>query len=446
MTRDANEGTETVGATATLPLRSGELRVTRGARAGDAVRLEGPTFSVGSGPSAQLRLQDSGVSREHLRLTAMPHGILVQDAGSKNGTWSGTLRVERVVVTTTLALNLGGASLEIHVDSAPTPLAVSPRTHFGEAIGVSPAMRVVFGYLERAAALDVTILLEGENGVGKEVLANAIHAASPRAKRPFVTVDCGAIPGNLLESELFGHERGAFTGADQAKVGLFQQADGGTLFLDEVGELPIELQPKLLRAIEQREVRPVGGNVARPLDIRIVAATNRDLKDQVSRGLFREDLYYRLAMARVRVPSLRERSEDVLPIALKLLRDVTKGAQRELPHDVAALFNAHSWPGNVRELRNAIGRFALLGARDEGELFEGIGGGASAASEDLSDLPLHRARQVVVDRLEARYLPAVLAKHDGNVSKAAEHAQIARSSFYRLLARFRGDAPGAEED
>jgi len=449
MKPDFSDVTKTVGLTQTLAVRSGEIYVLSGSDAGRIVRIDSPTFAIGSGPNAQLRLSDVGVSREHVRLATLPEGVLVQDANSKNGTWIGTMRVDRAILSANATLTVGDVTLEVRVDAGPTALTISSATRFGAAVGFSAAMRSVFAYLEKAAAADVTVLFEGENGVGKEILASAVHAVSPRAAQPFVTVDCGAIPESLLESELFGHERGAFTGADRPKVGLFQQADGGTLFLDEVGELPVNLQPKLLRALELREVRPVGSNVARPVDIRIVAATNRNLRDQIARGSFREDLFYRLAVARVGVPALRERSEDVVPLATSLLREITNDAEVELPREVAAMFLAHTWPGNVRELKNAVRRFALLGARDQNELFEGSMGTVRdgvEAFEDLSDLPLHEARQKVIDKLESHYFPAVLAKSGGNVSRAAEHAKIARSSFYRILERVRGDGSSSSED
>ncbi len=448
MKADFADETKTAAAlTQLLALRSGEIHVTRGSSAGLVVRLDSPTFAIGSGPNAQLRLTDVGISREHVRLSMLPDGVLVQDAGSKNGTWAGTMRIDRVTVSSNVVLSIGDASFEVRVDAGSTPLTISTHTQFGNAVGFSPAIRAVFAYLAKAAEADVTILLEGENGVGKEVLAKAIHQMSSRSNGAFVTVDCGAIPPSLIESELFGHERGAFTGAERAKIGLFQQADGGTLFLDEIGELPLDLQPKLLRALEQREVRAVGSNKARPIDIRVIAATNRNLKEQVASGAFREDLFYRLAVARVRVPALRERPEDVVPLGTRLLRETTKDANVNLPPDVAAMFRAHTWPGNVRELKNAVRRFALLGARDEGELFEGIVDSVTReAPEDLSDLPLHEARQRVTDRLEMAYFPAVLAKSGGNVSKAAEHAKIARSSFYRILERVRGDGSTPDDE
>jgi len=425
----------------TLAVRSAQLRVLEGPDAGLAVRIDAPTFTIGSGADATLRLQDSGVSREHLRLATLPDGVQVEDAGSKNGTWIAGMRIHRVVLSADAVVTIGKSTIEILVDAERTPLTVSETTVFGDALGASPAMRHLFAYLETVARTDVTLLLEGENGVGKEVLASAVHARSPRREAPFVAVDCGAIPRDLVESELFGHERGAFTGAHRAHAGLFAEAHGGTLFLDEIGELPIEMQPKLLRALERREIRAVGSSTPRAVDIRVLAATNRTLREAVKQGTFREDLYYRLAVARVRVPPLRERADDVIPLATRFLVEVTGDAEAKLPPEVVGMFRSHGWPGNVRELKNAVRRLALLGARTRVDVLDAIEAEVNGSSpQDLSHLPLAEARRRVVERLENAYVPAVLERAGGNVSKAAEHAGVARSSFYRLLERTRGGA------
>jgi transcriptional regulator with PAS, ATPase and Fis domain len=285
--------------------------------------------------------------------------------------------------------------------------------------------------------------LEGESGVGKEVLARAIHANSLRGEGPFVPLDCGSIPANLIESELFGHERGAFTGATDARLGVFEQAEGGTLLLDEIGELPLELQPKLLRVLEQREVRPLGSKATRPVNVRVVAATNRRLAEAARRDEFRRDLFYRLAVARVVVPPLRDRPEDILPIARTFLRTATRDQAAEVPEPLAALLRSYAWPGNVRELRNAIDRYALLGIRDAAGLFD-------ASIDVVSDvagrppLPYREARRLAFESFERQYVPQVM-EHAGNVvTRAAELAQVSRPSFYRMLERLRmptGDKP-----
>ncbi|MBX3229086.1 MAG: sigma 54-interacting transcriptional regulator [Labilithrix sp.] len=286
-----------------------------------------------------------------------------------------------------------------------------------------------------------TELLEGESGVGKDLLARGIHDRSPRRDGPFIVVDCGAIAPNLVEGELFGHERGAFTGADRARRGVIEEANGGTLFLDEIGELPLDLQPKLLRAMEQREVRPVGAQKARPVDVRVVAATNRRLAEAARVGEFRSDLFYRLAVIHLIVPPLRERPEDILLIARAILAATPRASARGLafPSDFAAMLGAYAWPGNVRELRNVVERYAVFGAAatDLGD---------QAPAEDwalsrLMELPYHEARRRLLERFDERYLEGVLAQADGVVALAAEQAGVARTSFYRMLERVRRVEP-----
>jgi transcriptional regulator with PAS, ATPase and Fis domain len=298
-------------------------------------------------------------------------------------------------------------------------------------------MRHLFAILERASTSDVTILLEGESGVGKEVLARGVHDKSPRAQGPFVAVDCGAIPGGLIEAELFGHEKGAYTGAHDSRKGVFEQANGGTLFLDEIGELPLELQPKLLRVLEQREVRPLGSSdAARSVNVRVIAATNRRLAEAAHKNEFRRDLFYRLAVARVTVPPLRDRPEDILPLAKAFLKTTLGDANSDLPADLAAMLESYKWPGNVRELRNVIDRYALLGVRDAGHLFDvAMTDPEKRFADDLARLPYHEARRRSLEQFERKYLPKVLAIAGGIVARAAEHAQVARPSFYRMLER-----------
>jgi transcriptional regulator with PAS, ATPase and Fis domain len=271
-------------------IRGAILRVTEGPDAGVELRVSGPLASVGTGELCDLQLTDRSISRDHLRLSLSDKGIVLRDDSSRNGTWMDDVRVHHAIITKSTSVRLGSTTIQIELDARVSEIAASNTSRFGGALGAAPAMRVVFAMLQRAAATELTVLLEGESGVGKEVLARAIHETSPRAKEPFITVDCGSIPAHLIESELFGHTRGAFTGASGDRQGLFEEASGGTIFLDEIGELPIELQPKLLRVLEQREVRPVGSNRSRPVDVRVVAATNRQLTASVARGEFREDL------------------------------------------------------------------------------------------------------------------------------------------------------------
>jgi transcriptional regulator with PAS, ATPase and Fis domain len=427
----------------TLRVRAATLEVRSGPDAGASARVESPSFRVGTGDSADLRLTDKTVSREHLRLWLDAHGLRVQDDGSRNGTWIGAARVQSVLLTADTVLRVGETAIAVRLDPGPSELPISADAAFGDAIGVSGAMRHVFALLGRAAGSDVTVLLEGESGVGKDVLASALHRASKRADGPFVAVDCGAIPENLIESELFGHERGAFTGAVKPREGLISQAGGGTLFLDEIGELPLVLQPKLLRVLERREVRPLGGRDLESVDVRIVAATNRHLLGAVADGTFRRDLYYRLAVARIVVPPLRDRADDIVPLATAFLRAITGDPASVVPADLAALLVAYAWPGNVRELRNVIDRYALFGARDAHGLFDA--GSAGAGAEDLSVLPFEEARRRAIDRFEQFYVPRVLERAQNSMARAAELAGVARQSFYRMAERV-GLHRGKSED
>ena len=327
------EPSTTVGpntAGATLRVHAANIEVMRGPDATMRARIAQPRFVIGSGASADLRLSDDSVSREHVRVELTASGLRLIDEASTNGTWIGGMRVRDITLIADAHVVVGASTIAIHIDATKTDLPLSARASFGDAIGVSAAMRHLFANLELAAQSDVTVLLEGESGVGKEVLAQAIHSASPRASGPFVPVDCGAIPASLIESELFGHERGAFTGADRAREGVFEQANGGTLFLDEIGELPLDLQPKLLRALESRQVRPVGGRGLRNVDLRVIAATNRNLVAAAQENAFRSDLYYRLAVVRAHVPPLRDRREDILPLARAFLARVPSFASHEI--------------------------------------------------------------------------------------------------------------------
>jgi transcriptional regulator with PAS, ATPase and Fis domain len=442
MTARQEEGTQAAASSrgAVLRVRAATIEVVSGQDRGLSTRVDRPTFVVGTGEGADLRLADGTVSREHLRLSLTPAGLHVRDEGSKNGTWIGGVRVGDVMLTSDTVLELGTTSIALRLEAGPLDFPLSDRPAFGGAIGVSASMRHLFSILERAAPRDVTVLLEGESGVGKEVLARAVHAHSGRASGPFIALDCGAIPASLIEAELFGHERGAFTGADRERAGVFEQAHGGTLLLDEIGELPLDLQPKLLRVLEQREVRPLGARSSRPVDVRVIAATNRRLAEAARRNEFRQDLFYRLAVARVTVPPLRDRPDDIVPLARHLLRSAAGDPNAEVPPDLEALLRSYGWPGNVRELRNVIDRYALLGVRDVGNLFDREHEQALSDAGDLAALPYNQARRVALDRFERVYLPEVLRRAGGVVARAAELAEVARPSFYRMLERVRDDA------
>ncbi len=422
-----------------LDVRSAKLVVTKGPDSGRTATIDQPTFVIGTGQSADVRLNDPAVSREHVRVALLHDGVRVRDEGSKNGTWLGGVRVRDVLLSADASLVIGGTTIAITIESESLALPLSANDTFGDAIGTSAVMRNLFAVLEKVAPTDLTVLLEGESGTGKDVLARALHERSARRSEAMVVVDCGAIPPSLIESELFGHERGAFTGADHARKGVFEEANGGTLFLDEIGELPVEMQPKLLRALEAREVRPIGARAPKPIDVRIIAATSRRLAEAARTGEFRSDLFYRLAVARVTVPPLRDRPEDVLPIARAMLRVLAKDPRVEIPADLASMLQAYTWPGNVRELRNVVERWAALGRLDR-TMFDPLEA-QNTAEDDLATLPYHEARKIVLDRFEEKYLPRILARANGVVSRAAELAQVARPSFYRMLERIRPRDP-----
>jgi DNA-binding NtrC family response regulator len=390
--------------------------------------------AIGSHPSNDLVIEDATVSRFHCELVIAGGAVRVRDLGSRNATLLGAVQLTDALVPGRTVLVLGDSEIRIDVDDDVTEIATSERTQFGSLIGESAVMREVFSQLEKAAASDATVLVEGETGTGKEGVASALHDASPRAKQPFIVVDCGAIPANLLESELFGHEAGAFTGATDRRIGAFEQASGGTLFLDEIGELPLELQPKLLRALEAREIRRVGGRDVIPCDLRIVAATNRDLRAEVNRGTFRADLYFRLAVVRINLPPLRERVGDMPALVHHLLGEL------EAPPHVAGLLTtpdflaslaAAQWVGNVRELRNHLEQCVVF---EEARLPNAPAAPHPARDIDAS-LPYEVARRQTLDQFERDYATKLLERTDNNVAKAARESGLNRAYLHRLLRR-----------
>ena len=387
---------------------------------------------IGKGEGCDVVLDDSKVSRRHCELRLTEAGPVLRDLGSKNGTYLGDVALREVVLAPGVAVSVGGSEITIEVAGAPVAVPLSIEARFGEAIGGSLVMRQLFDRLARAAATEATILLLGESGTGKELLARAIHEHSSRKDGPFVVFDCSVADASLLSAELFGHEKGAFTDAKATKKGVLAEADGGTLFIDEIGELPLELQPKLLRALEARKYRPLGSTEWRSFDARVVAATHKNLRARVAAGQFREDLYYRLAVLEAKVPALRERRDDIPLLAGKMLSAST-GAPVEMTSQILSLLAAYEWPGNVRELRNVVTRFVLFpeapldlpaspaGPRD----VHGLG--------SLLGLSLSDARKTVVARFERAYVEAKLKETRGNVTRAAERMGITRQRLYDLL-------------
>jgi DNA-binding NtrC family response regulator len=316
----------------------------------------------------------------------------------------------------------------VEASSIELPLHGEPR--LAGMLGRSAVMRRLFADLDRIAATDATVLITGETGVGKERVAEALHERSARSAGPFVVLECGAVPPQLFEAQLFGHEQGAFTDAKKAAPGVFELAEGGTVFLDEIGELPLELQSRLLRDVQTRTVRRLGGQRTRELDVRVVAATNRDLAAEVNHHTFRSDLYYRLSVVEVYVPPLRERPEDVELLVEHFRAEIDPKGRGALPPDFLAWAKAHPWPGNVRQLRNAVERALTLGP----SMSVPPPPVGAASPIDLS-VPFREAKQRVVDDFDRRYITALLAKHQGNVSAAARAAGLDRVSIYKAIQR-----------
>jgi transcriptional regulator with PAS, ATPase and Fis domain len=423
-----------------LAVRRARLRVVRGRDKGRELLLgERPAAVIGTDPDADLVLADDSVSWRHAELRADEGGYRLRDLGSTNGVRVGTLQVREALLTGKTALSLGDTQLEFTLADDEVEHELSPRSRFGEVLGAAPVMRSMFALLERAAQSDATVLVEGETGTGKESIAQSIHRASARAGGPFIVVDCGAIPPNLIEAELFGYEKGAFTGASTARAGALEEAAGGTLFLDEVGELPLEMQPRFLRALERRQVKRLGATAYRDVDLRVVAATNRDLAGAVTAGKFRSDLYYRLEVVKVVAPALRHHPEDIPLLARHLVEELRPGvdAGAYLSASVLGALSAYQWPGNVRELRNAIERMLALG------VLSPLGGGTapSASPHGTFSGDYHSARRDAIEQFEQDYCRALLAEADGVVAHAAERAGISRQMFHRLLRKH-----GLEED
>ncbi|MCC7537331.1 MAG: sigma 54-dependent Fis family transcriptional regulator [Deltaproteobacteria bacterium] len=403
-------------------------------------------LAVGSADGNALVLSDRKVSRYHLELAATEGGVRVTDLGSLNGTWIGLVRVQQAIVPAGTRLALGDTLLEVRDASVPDAGGEGTAPVIPGFVAHGRAMRRIAIELARLGPSMVSVLVQGETGTGKEVVARALHGLSPRRDRPFVVVDCGSLPATLVASELFGHERGAFTGADRKRAGAFERGHGGTVFLDEIGELPLAVQPALLGVLERRQFRTVGGDREIDVDVRVVAATHRDLRAAVNLGTFRADLYYRLAVARVVVPPLRERPEDVEPLVLRFAREVL-GQSAELPfsEETMEALRRHPWAGNVRELRNvvesalAMGRVQLeddvpAAAQPSPSAATSSAVDASAAAISGATLgPYADARAQAVERFERDYLVALTTRFGANASQAARFAGMDRNYLVSLL-------------
>ncbi len=427
------------------------LSVVRGPDAGASVTIDGSEAQpvlIGTSESCGLRLRDPEVSRRHVSVEVHGAHLRLRDLGSTNGTRLDGTRVIEALLEGKETVSLGSSAIQVEREANAKPVILPDRGGFGDYLGRSVAMRRLYPICEKLAQSEVPLVLEGETGTGKEALAEAIHAQGPRAAKPFVIFDCTAVPGTLIEAALFGHEKGAFTGAATSKPGVFEEADGGTLLIDEIGDLDKALQAKLLRAIQKSEVRRLGGSKWIKVDVRVLAATRRDLDAEVQAGRFRDDLFFRLAVARIMLPPLRERREDVELLARHFWG--MYGAGRPFPEDVVPRLEDHPWPGNVRELANTVARLAALGdlgaegqdlfMQRRGESADEIGGAPVFDFIDnvvTQNLELARARERVVREFERRYVAHLLEVHEGDVAKAASASGIGERYLRMIRARTR---------
>ena len=425
----------TAAAVARIPLALPALIRVTGARAKpETFRLTRGSCVVGAGKQADIIVVDKEVSRRHVELSLVPEGIHVADLESRNGTYYLGQRVERMTLALGSRLRIGSAEISLDVDSA-----AFDATHDKAAVayrglrGASAPMRKLFTRLSRLEGSLVNVLIAGESGVGKELIAHALHQGSTLAAEPMVALNCGALPRELIASELFGHRRGAFTGAVDARVGAFERANGGTLFLDEIGELPLDVQPMLLRALESGEVRALGADAPVQVKTRVIAATNRDLADEVAEGRFREDLFFRLAVVTLDVPPLRERREDIPLLAAAFAEAEGMGS---LPEEVMRELSARTWPGNVRELKNAIAAFAAIGDLPNSRR-RAHGDDLDRAFANMVDgtRPYAEQKDDIAARFTRIYLEVVLKRAGGNQTEAARIAGLDRGYFGRLLTK-----------
>jgi len=415
-----------------VAVRTLRVEVLSGPDVGQTLETEGEVLTVGTASGNTLCLTDQTVSRFHLELSGGSSGITVNDLGSSNGTSAGLVRLERGIVPPGTELILGKTRLCVR-DGDPTAVELFADNELDEIKGQSEVMRRVMAQVATASRVNVPVLVIGESGTGKELIARAVHRSSPRVSAPFVTLDCGSLAPNLVASELFGHERGAFTGAERQHIGAFERAHGGTLFLDEIGELPAEVQPQLLGVLERKRFRRVGGRNEIDVDVRIVCATNRDLRADVNAGIFRLDLYYRIAVVVLRIPPLRERLSDIPILAKHFMREC--GHEAVLSAEVLERLKAHRWPGNVRELRNWIEATVAMGESPELAAQDRITEGARDAQ--LFGMSYKDARRTVLDDFERRYVIQLLKTTDDNIAAAARQAQMDRSYLIKLLQRHR---------
>jgi DNA-binding NtrC family response regulator len=433
-----------------VSLRQCKLVIVRGADRGRELVIASDVIRAGKAEDNDLVLREETVSRVHFEIVRDGKGYLLRDLKSTNGTFLDGAEIKEAYIRSGSVISAGAAQIKFQPFEERIEILPSEKEVLGELVGRSTRMREIFGLIERIAPTDATVLLEGETGTGKDSVARTVHGLSRRKGGPFIVVDCGAVAGTLIESELFGHEKGSFTGATAARQGAFELAHGGTVFLDELGELSLDLQPKLLRVLEQRELRRVGGSKTIKVDIRVIAATKKDLRKEVERGKFREDLYFRLSVVPITMPALRERREDIPLLVTEFLRRMAETGATPPTVDDATMstLQAHDWPGNVRELRNVLERAMAIGA-DPSRLIAPFGAAAGAGPTPLSapgagrglelpadfdpSVPFRDHKERWNELFEKRYLTWLLGRAEGNISKAARDADMDRKYLHKLL-------------
>jgi transcriptional regulator with GAF, ATPase, and Fis domain len=395
------------------------------------VRLTSGTCTLGSAEGNDLIVPDRSVSRRHVELTLGREGVQVRDLGSRNGTFYLGQKIGTLTLALGARFTIG--AVEIAIDPDTEGLLdglVFEGDSYRSVLGSSPRMKRLFAVLQRLESSTAPVLLEGESGVGKEVVARAIHEGSPAAEGKFVALNCGAIPKDLVGSELFGHKRGAFTGAIESRKGAFELADKGTLFLDEIAELPVDVQPQLLRALELGEIKPVGGDETRTVKARVIAATHRDLAAEVSAGRFRQDLFYRLAVLRIPIPPLRTRPEDIERLALHFAEG------RSLPQPILEELKARAWPGNARELRNAVQAYLALGHLPAPTAGPALDLEAMIRASIDPTLPYADQKETFLEQFSRAYIVALLRYTGGNQAAAARIGKLDRTHLGRMMAKY----------
>jgi len=442
---EAEEGPSVVS------LRKCQLVVVDGPNRGKKLLLNKDVTTVGKRETNDLVITDATVSRNHLEIKYAEDNLLLRDLDSTNGTFINGTRVKEAYLVPGDLIKIGNTTMEFVAFDEKVRIEPSVKDSFGMLVGKSTKMRQIFSILEKISPTHATVIIEGDTGTGKELVARAIHEHSQRKGKPFVVFDCSAVAPNLIESELFGHERGSFTGAVKSRRGAFEEANGGTIFLDEIGELTLDLQPKLLRALEQREIKRVGSNAPVKIDVRVICATNKNLKNEIAEGKFREDLYYRLSVVKISLPSLQERMDDIPSLVERFLATGKFNLKPDgslkilkVDDDAIKMLSRYEWPGNVRELNNVIERACSF---VEGNtiskphldfIFAELSHGEERTERMHveADVPFKDAKQKVVESFEKEYLVDLLRRHNHNISKASREAKIDRKHLRNLLKKY----------